>query len=207
MHVLVHLALIPLLAMLLSRLPAQWSAILCLVVIGWFGMQAANTFATLTRRLRWIWLSLLVIYSTLTPGEYVFHDAFVLVGALTYEGLSGGASQALHLLAMLSLIAFVLEKYHAVDLVSGLYQWLAAWGFPQKWLERGVVRTYLVLQAHTTATALNPGLWRQYVEQPEMLVAPQAQSSCVSMAIRPVAKTEHVLLIMQLFLILALLFV
>ncbi len=206
MHVLVSLTLIPLLAMLLSRLPAQWAAILCLIVIGWFGMQAANTFAQLTRRLRWIWISLLVIYSTLTPGEYVFHDAYVL-GALTYEGLSGGSHQALHLLAMLSLVAFVLEKYSAAALMSGLYQWLAAWRFPRKWLECGVVRTYLVLQAQTSTITLDPRLWHQYFEQPSTLVASQAQLPCVTMALRPLGKAEQALLVMQLFLICVLLFV
>ncbi|MDP8568625.1 hypothetical protein [Methylophilus aquaticus] len=206
MHVLVPLTLIPQLAMLLSRLPAQWAAIICLVVIGWFGMQASNTFAQLTRRLRWIWISLLLIYSTLTPGEYVFHDAAIL-GALTYEGLSGGAHQALHLLAMLSLVAFILAKYSAAELMSGLYQWLTAWRFPRKWLESGVVRTCLVLQAQTTTITLDPRLWRQCFEQPATLVASQAQLPFVTMALRPLGKAEQALLIMQLFFICVLLLV
>lgn len=192
MHVLIPIAFMPVLAVWLSSLPAVTSAVVALSVICMFGLQAPQFFATLTRRMRWIWLSLLVLFTCLTPGEYVFPQW--PASPLTYEGILGAASQILHLLAMLSVIGFVLQKYSEMALMSGLYQWLSAWRLPSSALYPMLARTSLILQAQATVVEpLSLQRWLACFYQP-LPVASTGEAECLTLIIQPLRRRESIVL-------------
>lgn len=203
MHVLLPLTLLPLLAVALAAVAIEPAAVLALLAITIFGACAPLQFARLTGRLRLIWLSLLVLYTCLTPGEYIF--ASLPWCPLTYEGVLGAASQSLHLLAMLALVSFILEKYSPMILVSGLYQWLSAWRFPSGVLQAAVVRIFLVMQsqAHPHARHLVWSNWPAYFSQPQQLVAHSSQTS-MQLQLQPLLPFERLLLILMLLVLLIL---
>lgn len=130
-----------------------------------------------------------------------------MLGALTYEGMFNGANQALHLLAMLSLIAYVLRTYSASTLVSGLYQCLAAWHVPRAWLTPVIVRTCLVLQAQTlVVTQHSHRAWQAYFQHPEKLVASAQELPCIEMQLYPLGYIERALVLLQCAAMVALVF-
>lgn len=169
MHVLVPMSCLPLLAIILPKLPVMYGALLSLAVIVLMGVRAGSYFARLTGRLRWVWLSLAILYSWFTPGEYIAATLTWL--PVTYEGVLGGAMQILHLLAILSMLSFILERYTPVQLLAGLYQWLHAWHFPAEPLQRTVARMMLVLEMQLTMPPLRLDRWTAYFAQPEQLCA------------------------------------
>lgn len=172
MHVLIPLACLPLLAVLFSRLSAFYTAVLALVVIVVAGAACNATFTKLSARMRWIWLSLLMIYTCFTPGESLLPDKVWL--PLTYEGVLGGSLQILHLLAMLALVSVVLECYSAMLLLGGMYQGLQACHLPAQILQRMVARLMLVLEMQKMMRVVSPRLqlqeWLDYFRQPELLL-------------------------------------
>lgn len=172
MHVLISLACLPLLAVLFSRLPVFYTAVLALVVIVVAGAACNTTFIRLTARMRWIWLSLLLIYTCFTPGELLVPDKVWL--PLTYEGVLGGSVQILHLLAMLAWVSVVLEGYSATQLLGGMYQALQACHVPAPLLQRMVARLMLVLEMQKMMRVVSPRMqlqeWLAYFRQPELLL-------------------------------------
>lgn len=202
MHVLLPLAAMPLLAVLLSRLPVIPGVLLSLLVIGVCGGLAASTFARLTARLRWILLSMLIIYTCFTPGESLLPDMPEL--PFTYEGLLGSLLQTLHLMAMLALVACVLQRYTTQQLLSGLYQGLSACRVPEHALQRVVARLALIMAMQPLITSQQHRWQRQhwlaYFNAPESLMAP-LPIEAVQLQFSPLRAVERFLLWVMLGLI------
>lgn len=190
-HVLIPMASMPLLALLLSRLAVLPGVALALLVIVCCGALAPVLFARLAARLKWIWLSLLLIYSGFTPGEYCVLTASWL--PCTYEGLLGGAVQVLHLLAMLALVGCVLQHYSNVQLLAGIYQWLRAWGVSEKRLHAVVARLSLVLAMQLQKQTLDAHAWLDYFKQPESLLHGLSMRT-VSLELSPLRRLDRLLL-------------
>lgn len=122
--------------------------------------------------MRWIWLSLSLIYICFTPGESLVPDKVWL--PLTYEGVLGGSLQVLHLLAMLAWVSLLLERYSAMQLLGGIYQGLQACHMSEQFLQRMVARLMLVLEMQKMMRVVSPSLqkqeWLTYFRQPELLL-------------------------------------
>lgn len=179
MHVLVPILGMPVLALALAQLSTAHAAGLACVVIVVFGGMAAADFSRLCMRLRWIWLSLVLIYLLFTPGEYL--NPQWLGVAVTYEGVLGASRQLLSLFAMLAWVSFLLHRYPAMSLVSGLYQCLAGCRLPATWLNPLIVRLYLILQ-HTHQLASPNRDWLALLHAPEHLMR-LPQQNAVSLEI------------------------
>jgi energy-coupling factor transport system permease protein len=119
MHPFVRLFSLIVFASMLHWLP--WWALLAIAVILavllWhFG---GDHFFRLSKRARWLFLSMLVIYAFATPGEYV--NALPEWMAPTYEGLREGLVQMLRLGLMLGAISVLLATTERGRLMAGLY--------------------------------------------------------------------------------------
>ena len=76
----------------------------------WLGMLA---------RMRWLFLSIFIIYGLATPGEYLSWLPIAL--GVSYEGLLAGAIQIMRLATMLGTIVILMATTVRADLISGFY--------------------------------------------------------------------------------------
>jgi energy-coupling factor transport system permease protein len=95
-------------------------------------------------RMRWLFLSMLLVYGLTTPGEYV--KGMPTDWGVTYEGIRAGSLQIARLATMLGGIALLMASTPRCDLIAGFYQLL----IPLKALklkpERFAARLCLTLQ-------------------------------------------------------------
>ena len=106
--------------------------------------MAGGHLRQLARRMRWLILTVVILYAFATPGEFLEGEAGEL--GLTWDGLFEGGEHLLRLLALLSLLALVLEACPRPRLVAGLH----GMALPLSWLgfdrDRAAVRLLLVLE-------------------------------------------------------------
>lgn len=77
-------------------------------------------FWKMLRRVRWILLTLLLVYAFSTPGEYVASWPQTLL-APTYEGLRAGGVQLARLCVMLAGLSLLLATTARPQLIAGFY--------------------------------------------------------------------------------------
>lgn len=102
----------------------------CMVALG----IARKKFSRVVLRMRWLFLSILVVYAFATPGEYI--QPFPFDTAPTYEGLESGLLQVAKLLIALAGLSVLFATSSQVQLMSGLYFLL----LPLRWLGLNVER-------------------------------------------------------------------
>lgn len=144
MHPLVKILSFLLVLMLINYLSGLWLGILFgLVLIAASAMQFKNFFQ-LIRRMRWLLLSILLIYAFTTPGE---HLPDVPVGiAPTIEGLQHGVLQVMRLMIALAALTLLYAGSNAAQLILGLYLLLKPFKYLGMDVERFAVRLSLTLQ-------------------------------------------------------------
>lgn len=119
MHPAIKILGLILLAIVIQNMPLT----ALLVTLG-FGLGMAFSFhgtllRTMLRRVRWLLLTLMLIFALTTPGEYV--HGWPLAYAPTYEGLMTGTVQSARLLTMLTGLALLLGTTSREALMAGLY--------------------------------------------------------------------------------------
>lgn len=143
MHVLVKFICLVFLAVALSAL--QRLHLICLV--GILSCIAfifySREFTHMLRRVKWLLIILVIIYTFSTPGEYIQYWKMPL--RPTYEGLIAGLTQMLIVVAVLACLALILSSTPRAKLIGGLYQLLS----PLRWFgvnaEKFAVRIWLTL--------------------------------------------------------------
>ena len=148
--------------------PPPELALLSLILAGALILLRQTLFFRLLRRVRWILISLIVIYGFETPGQALFSYG------PAWEGIASGALQAWRIVLTIALLAVLQGSTSREMMLSGLYSLLSPF---QSWInaERIAVRLLLTLHyAEEKAT----GDWRErldavFVEQnaPPMLMA------------------------------------
>jgi len=101
------------------------------------------TFLHTVRRMRWLLLSILVIYAFGTPGELI--PAFSVNFAPTYEGLQSGLVQIEKLLIALAALSLLLTSSPREQMMLGLYMLLIPFRFAGLNIERFAARLMLTL--------------------------------------------------------------
>lgn len=102
------------------------------------------------RRLRWLFLSLMIVYLWFTPGEQIIAG---MTGSPTYEGLVSGALRVASLVLMVLAVSLVLQSTDNEDLIAAimflLYP-LVFMGFPvERFAARLVLAMEKVTETHT----------------------------------------------------------
>lgn len=144
MHPLIKILSFLLILLLINYLSGLWlGVVFCLVLIA-AGTIHFKSFFKLIKRMRWLLLSILLIYAFTTPGEYVPNIPAVITP--TIEGLEHGVLQVMRLMVALAALTLLYAGTSATQLILGLYLLL----MPLKYLgvnvERFVVRLSLTLQ-------------------------------------------------------------
>lgn len=142
--------ILSLVAFILCLAGGGWSvlvaaALLVSMALASHGSAAFRRFLLFSWRLRWFFLSILVLFGWFTPGTPLFEVGAAI--APSREGLVHGAERAAVILLIVAGVVWLLETSTREELVRGLL-WLTAplarLGFPH---ERFAVRLTLVLAA------------------------------------------------------------
>jgi len=102
-------------------------------------------------RMRWLFLSILLVYAFSTPGELV--PLFPLSFAPTYDGLLQGAAQLARLLIALAMLNLLLHDSSKEDLIAGLYLCLLPFRYLGLNVSRFAARLMLTLHYVETIAA------------------------------------------------------
>ncbi len=78
-----------------------------------------QTWPKMLWRMRWLFLSIILVYAVTTPGEYV--GWLPLEFGMTYEGVQGGFLQSMRLATMLGAIALLTSATPKNELIAGFY--------------------------------------------------------------------------------------
>lgn len=148
MHPLIHL--VSLLVFSLGLTLGQWSQLLlatALLPLYWMAVRQGPGLSgwRLIQRLRWFFLSILVVYLWFTPGHWVWPA--LGIWSPTQEGLELATHRLAVLVLIIMAVASLLRVLSLEQLMSALQQMLAPlarFGFP---VERFALRLALTIQA------------------------------------------------------------
>lgn len=108
------------------------------------GTMQFKSFFKLIRRMRWLLLSILLIYAFTTPGEYLSNMPFGI--APTVEGVEHGGLQVMGLMIALAALTLLYAGSTTAQLILGLYLLLQPLKYLGIAVERFAVRLSLTLQ-------------------------------------------------------------
>ncbi len=144
MHPFVKIAGFFFLLLLLPLLSATYLLLLCGLICMLAARLNFKHFSRLLKRMRWLFMSLLLVYAYATPGEYL--SFLPLNIAPSYEGLSMGMLQIARLLIAIAGLSALFASSSQAHLMAGLSIMLS----PLKMLGMDVERftTRLLLTLH-----------------------------------------------------------
>lgn len=161
LHPVLRILLLLLLAIMAQSLAPRLLGLLGVLLLGLALWRSSSPLLRMLRRSRWLFLTLLLVFSFSTPGEYL--PGWPLAMAPTYEGLASGLLQAGRLLVMLTGLSLLLTTTSRELLLAGLFFLLRplAWvGLPP---ERFTARLWLTLHYAESAPASSPrDIWRRF---------------------------------------------
>ncbi len=102
-----------------------------------------HQFYRLTKRLKWFYLVMFVIFALNTPGEHIAGWPFSI--SPTYEGLRAGLMQLLRITVMLAALSILLAVNTRQQLISGFYFLLTPLKYIGLDVERFAARLWLTL--------------------------------------------------------------
>ncbi len=144
MHPLIKILNFILILALMNYLNGRWlGALSGLIVIMAMTVQL-KVFFNIIKRMRWLFMSILLIYAFTTPGEYVQN---VPIGfSPTIEGIELGLLQLMRLLVALAALTLLYADSTKEQLILGLYLLLKPLSYLGLDVERFAVRLSLTLQ-------------------------------------------------------------
>jgi len=154
-------------------------------------------------RMRWLFLSILLVYAFSTPGELV--PLFPLSFAPTYDGLLQGAAQLARLLIALAMLNLLLHDSTKQDLIAGLYLCLLPFQYLGLNVSRFAARLMLTLHyVETIAEQKNQKLSFAALHQ-ALDQHPDAAISSLSLNCQRLSHLDKIILLIALLLTLWLL--
>ena len=115
---------VKIMAFILMAILIQHSKLRALVVLAVVLLLAlfyfrVSRFMAMIRRMRWLFLSMLIVYAYTTPGEYLNHWPFDM--APSYEGLRDGFYQIARISLVLASISLLMATSTRENLMTGIY--------------------------------------------------------------------------------------
>jgi energy-coupling factor transporter transmembrane protein EcfT len=107
------------LALVINSIPLLWLLVIVVCMLVCLSSQGWISLVTMMRRMRWLLITMMIVFSFVTPGEYVFPDLFNY--SPSYEGISAGMIQLVRFSVMLTGLSLLLSCSSQSDLVVGLY--------------------------------------------------------------------------------------
>ncbi len=107
------------LLMLSSSLSHQLTYLLCIVVTGLALKLQFKPFVRMIKRMRWLFVSIYVIYAFGTPGQYI--EFFPVNYAPTFEGSALGILQIIKIIIALASLSILFSMSSKQQLMLGLF--------------------------------------------------------------------------------------
>ena len=143
LHAFVKIILLIALLLIVNLLNVKWVVMLCIILCALAMLVRNSQFLRVLIRMRWLWLSLLLIYALSTPGEYIMY--FPSPIEPTFEGVEAGVLQIFRLCTAIACLHLLFSTSKKEDLLVALYYLLT----PLKWLgfnvEQFAARLFLTL--------------------------------------------------------------
>ena len=122
MHPFVKILSFVLILLLTNALKDQWLIILCAILCFIAVWVSKRDFLRVVKRMRWLFISLLIIYAFTTPGKYI--PQLLAYASPTYEGCIFGLLQITKLLIALASLSLLFSGSSKQELIAGLYMLL-----------------------------------------------------------------------------------
>jgi energy-coupling factor transport system permease protein len=169
MHPFVKIACFFFLLLLLQYLSPSTIAVLCGLICLLAAVLNLPHFSQLIKRMRWLFVSLLLVYAYATPGEYL---AFLPLNvAPSYEGLRMGLMQIAKLLIAVASLSALFASASKSQLMDGLWTLLAPLRLMGLNVERFTVRMLLTLH-YVEQIAVQPKLKLDFSQLDKLALAP-----------------------------------
>lgn len=169
MHPFVKIACFFFLLLLLQYLSPSTIAVLCGLVCLLAAVLNLPHFSQLIKRMRWLFVSLLLVYGYATPGEYL---AFMPLNvAPSYEGLHLGLMQIAKLLIAVASLSALFASASKSQLMAGLWTLLSPLRLVGLNVERFTVRMLLTLH-YVEQIAVQPKLKLDFSQLDKLALAP-----------------------------------
>ena len=168
MHPFVKIACFFFLLLLLQYLSPSSIAVLCGLVCLLAAVLNLPHFSQLIKRMRWLFVSLLLVYGYATPGEYL---AFLPLNvAPSYEGLHLGLMQIAKLLIAVASLSALFASASKSQLMAGLWTLLSPLRLVGLNVERFTVRMLLTLH-YVEQIAVQPKLKLDFSQLDKLALA------------------------------------
>ena len=168
MHPFVKIACFFFLLLLLQYLSPSTIAVLCGLICLLAAVLNLPHFSQLIKRMRWLFVSLLLVYAYATPGEYL---AFLPLNvAPSYEGLRMGLMQIAKLLIAVASLSALFASASKSQLMDGLWTLLAPLRLMGLNVERFTVRMLLTLH-YVEQMAVQPKLKLDFSQLDKLALA------------------------------------
>jgi energy-coupling factor transport system permease protein len=169
MHPFVKIACFFFLLLLLQYLSPSTIAVLCGLICLLAAVLNLPHFSQLIKRMRWLFVSLLLVYGYATPGEYL---AFMPLNvAPSYEGLHLGLMQIAKLLIAVASLSALFASASKSQLMAGLWTLLSPLRLVGLNVERFTVRMLLTLH-YVEQIAVQPKLKLDFSQLDKLALAP-----------------------------------
>jgi energy-coupling factor transport system permease protein len=169
MHPFVKIACFFFLLLLLQYLSPSTIAVLCGLICLLAAVLNLLHFSQLIKRMRWLFVSLLLVYAYATPGEYL---AFLPLNvAPSYEGLHLGLMQIAKLLIAVASLSALFASASKSQLMAGLWTLLSPLRLVGLNVERFTVRMLLTLH-YVEQIAVQPKLKLDFSQLDKLALAP-----------------------------------
>ena len=165
MHPIIYLLLILLMALLMPQLSIAFILLSALFIFLGLNQAGRRFLFAMLQRMRWLWLSILLIMAFNTPGEVLAFWPWYI--APTYEGLTQGGIQIARLALMLLLIALMTSALKTEQLLCAFYSLSKPIRFLSLSPERLATRLWLTInyiQSHM-ATARHKKQGKQFLDE------------------------------------------
>ncbi|CAN6133868.1 hypothetical protein MCETRH20_00898 [Methylophilaceae bacterium] len=168
MHPFVKIACFFFLLLLPQYLSASSIAVLCGLICLLAAVLNLPHFSQLIKRMRWLFLSLLLVYAYATPGEYL---AFLPLNvAPSFEGLHLGLIQIAKLLIAVASLSALFASASKSQLMAGLWTMLSPLRLVGLNVERFTVRMLLTLH-YVEQMAVQPKLKLDFSQLDKLALA------------------------------------
>ena len=168
MHPFVKIACFFFLLLLLQYLSPSTIAVLCGLICLLAAVLNLPHFSQLIKRMRWLFVSLLLVYGYATPGEYL---AFMPLNvAPSYEGLHLGLMQIAKLLIAVASLSALFASANKSQLMAGLWTLLSPLRLVGLNVERFTVRMLLTLH-YVEQMAVQPKLKLDFSQLDKLALA------------------------------------
>jgi energy-coupling factor transport system permease protein len=168
MHPFVKIACFFFLLLLLQYISAPSIAVLCGLICLLAAVLNLPHFSQLIKRMRWLFVSLLLVYGYATPGEYL---AFMPLNvAPSYEGLRMGLMQIAKLLIAVASLSALFASANKSQLMAGLWTLLSPLRLVGLNVERFTVRMLLTLH-YVEQMAVQPKLKLDFSQLDKLALA------------------------------------